>query len=183
MHLSVRRPPGFFFARVLLGVSVLSGALLIVSVVASVMSSDPVFREIANRSRDVGVVDASESLLLINAAPDVLLGTVTLVTGWLLLVVVVDIQRGMPFESHAPRRLRWASYVVVVGVIGHALLSAWADTALLAEVGRHGEGFLAYAARHLFDTSAWWLVAALLSVFAAAFGAGRRLAEDADGLI
>lgn len=183
MSVPYRRSAGFFFARGLLGVCLLSSLLAIIGAVLPVLSGDDVIREMANRRRSVQVDDPSLGLSVLDAAPAVLLGLVVLVTSWLLLVVVVDIQRGVPFEQKAARRLRVAAYAVVIGVIGHAGLSGWADIRALDEAGRRGESFLGYVVGGLFDSSQWWLVAALLAVFAHAFGEGRRLTDDSEGLV
>lgn len=178
------RSPGFFVARGFLGVCLVLGVAGVVYAIAPVVSGDSVYRDFARgRPDSVTVRDPALWLSSIDAAPGVLGGLTMLVAAFLLLVVVVDIQRGVPFEAKADRRLRAAAVLVAVGSVTYAFLSAWADTEVLQARGKRSREFGFYFLDHISAVAPWLVVAALLAVFGYAFREGRRLVDDNAGLV
>lgn len=179
----LRNTPGFFFARGFLGVCMVLGALSVINAVVTATSGDDVIREPHGLPRRALVDDPSWWLRLLDAAPGVLVGLIMAVAGFLVLVVVVDIQRGVPFEAKAGRRLRAAAVIVAVGVLVATALTAWADIEAVQAVGRRDRGFGTHFLWALSPGTSWLVVAALLAVFAHAFSEGTRLADDNEGLV
>lgn len=179
-----RTTPGFFFARGFLGVCGISGAFGVVLAISRLFSDAPVSREVRGRGREASVDEPSTWLRLLDASPMLLQGLLMLAVGFLLLVVVVDIQRGVPFEAKSARRLRFCAGLVGLGAPAWLALSTWADLAVLdAARAKHGRGFGFYFLDELSLVMPWFLVAALFAVFAHAFTAGRQLADDSEGLV
>ncbi|WP_183095981.1 hypothetical protein [Nocardioides stalactiti] len=180
-------PPSFLLARVFLALAGFSGVLAAVGALVRAATDDRLEREIRSRPRTPMIDDPSTWIALLDAAPAVLLGVVMMVVSWLLLVVVVDIQRGVPFDGRAVRRLRVSSALISVGIFAHALISAWADVEVLERVPRprHGgnQDFSYYFLGEVLYAAPWLLVAAFLAVFAHAFTVGRSLADDQEGLV
>ncbi|KAA1416773.1 DUF2975 domain-containing protein [Nocardioides humilatus] len=180
-----RRSPGFFFARGLLGVCGMSGVLAVLFKVIDVATADSLHREIRSRARGVEIEHPSLGLSVLDAAPTVVGGLTMAAVAWLLLIVVIDIQRGQVFDDKAARRLRTSALVITVGILAHALIAAWADIAVLkaAPRGRGGNDYSYYFVGAVLPAAPWFLVAALLAVFAHAFREGLRLVQDSDGLV
>lgn len=111
-------------------------------------------------------------------------GLLMFAVGFLLLVVAVDIQRGVPFEAKSARRLRFCAALAGVGAPAWLALSTWADVvAIEAAGGRSRREFGFYFLHDLSSVMPWFLVAALFAVFAHAFTAGRQFADDSKGLV
>lgn len=200
------KSPAFFFARGLLGVFLLLGIAMVITNLVAVLRGDNVSRDVdlhfkhrpripgdrrdddvaLSSSGDVGItiLDAATSLRLIDALPLLLVGLATVVVAWSLLVVVIDIQRGVPFEAKASRRLRRSAVIVAVAAIGYPVLSSWADAAVREAAGRRGFDLWDAASFAVLNEGVpWLLLAAVLAVFGSAFGTGRKLAEDSEGLV
>jgi hypothetical protein len=179
------RSPGFFFARGFLGVCGVSAILAIVLRLAEAINDDTLYREIRSRPRDAQVEDPALGLSLIDAAPTIVQGVVMLAVAWFLLIVVVDIQRGVPFDDRAAHRLRVSAVLVTAGIVAHAAVSAWADVEVLqaAPRGRGSDGYFYYFVGSVLPAAPWFLIAALLAVFAHAFREGQRLKHDSEGLV
>lgn len=173
---------GFVFARTFLAINGIVGVLLTINAVLEATSDDQLSREVPGR-RTVFVTDPSGWLRTLDAAPSVLQGLVTAVVAWLVLIVVVDVQRGVPFEGRAARRFRISAWLVGLAVPAYGLLTGWAAREAYDAAGRRGSVFVASFEQVLFDGLTFFLVAALLAVFSHAFQEGNRLASDADGLV
>lgn len=179
-----RRSPGFFLARGFLGVCLVGATLGLVSALVGAVTADTLSREFRSRPRDVTIDDPTIALALINAAPVMVQSLVVIAVAWSLLVVVVDIQRGVPFDGKAARRLTRSAVVVTVGVFTHAAVSGWADVEVLqATPHSRTDGFWVYFTGSVLTAAPWFLTAALLAVFAHAFREGQRLKHDSEGLV
>lgn len=179
-----RRSPGFFLARGFLGVCLVGGTLRLVFALVGALTDDTLHREIRSRPRGVTIEDPSIGLALIDAAPMMVQGLVMIAVAWSLLVVVIDIQRGVPFDGRAARRLTRSAVVVTVGILAHAAVSGWADVEVQQATPRpRTDGFWSYFFGSVAPAAPWFLTAALLAVFAHAFREGQRLKHDSEGLV
>ncbi|WP_248583488.1 hypothetical protein [Nocardioides sp. InS609-2] len=207
--MSRRTPLSFIAARGLLGVGVLSAVLGIPLAIVQALTGQDLRRDFYtgffseangipgevipaapgasfrwNGNAEVIIDDPTTRLALTNLAPDILVVLAVGIAAWLLLFVVVDVQRAIPFEVNAARRLRICSVVVLVTALAHPMLSSWADVAVYdaaAEAGGMMSG-LGWKPDWL-SVVPWLLPAALLAAFARAFGEGRRLADETAGLV
>ncbi|NYJ01304.1 hypothetical protein HNR19_002002 [Nocardioides thalensis] len=198
--------PSTFFARGLLGVVVLSGAVGLVLAVYNIVTRGTVGRDVEIGPKreyggdavsvaegawvrwrydgNAGLDDPSVGLVLINELPNLLLGGALLTAAWAVFLVVIDVELRLPFRSTSVRNLRVAAVAVASAAVLHPVLSTVADLGVFhaAAVGESGHPRILLVGAW-FENIPWFLVAALLAAFGQAFGEGRRLAHDTEGLV
>jgi hypothetical protein len=196
----------FFFARGLLGVVMVSAALGFALDLYRASSGASIRRNIDAQfgarvpealaepaahasigwdgTVSVSLADPGASLALVNALPTLVAAGAAAVVGWLLFIVVIDVQRGVPFEARAAARLQTAAGIIACASVAYTALSAWADSRVFeaaVDGGRMARS--ANVAPDVFDPLPWLLVAALTAVAARVFREGRRLADETEGLV
>lgn len=97
--------------------------------------------------------------------------------------LLLSIWDGRPFDPRNPRRLVAISIGLVVGGVGSSVIATLAGAAVLGHLGIDATGGQPLDVRPWWlDLSGlWWALIAL--ALAEAFRRGRRLTEDADGLV
>lgn len=133
------------------------------------------------------VSDPTLRLSLLAAAPDILLAAAISYVAWVLLLVVLNVHAGESFSGRVPRLLATVGPVIAAATIALTFLRAYANHEIMsAAVGTQeyfpidDGGFFNPALGRMI---AWLFVALFVSVIARAFAEGRRLADDAEGLI
>lgn len=199
--------PSTFFARGLLGVVIVGGAIGTVGAVVEALRRSTLSRDIwfGGGKRQYGdAVEAAKGawvhwrgggsagidhpdlgVALVNAVPMALVSAAGCVSAWLVFLVVINVELGSPFSAAAARRLRLAATIVVGAALLHPFVSAIADAVVFhaATVGETSGPPMTSIVGGLVDTIPWFLVGALLAAFAQAFGEGRRLADETEGLV
>lgn len=200
------RSMSFFFARGALGVAIVAAILGFSVELYSALFGSTLDRDVVTRFGDsiperlldpvagadvswrgevsVTLTDPGTSVALLNALPALVVSVAMLVTAWLLLIVVIDVQRGVPFDAKAVRRLRTCAVVIATAAVAYTPLAAWADATVFEAAADHGRMARdANLSPDWFDPMPWLLVAALVAVAAHVFREGRRLADDTEGLV
>lgn len=120
---------------------------------------------------------------MFSTADDVIGGVALCLGAWMLRRVLLSVGSGAPFDARNPRRLRWVALSVVLGTLLEPFSTYWATRAVLADAGADpATAYLRWEPWGPFGLGDIGL--ALLALAAAeAFAQGRRLADDADGLV